>query len=525
MSANASIHWKLAVVASILVILLGCERNPSQPSQQVLTDLLAQVSPDLVIRNGTLIDGTGGPTRVTDIILSGDSILYIGEVPDLAEIPSLELSGEVVAPGFIDAHAHGDPLRNPDFQNFLSMGVTSICLGQDGFSPPYHDIKAWMSKVDGVALGLNIIPFVGHNTLRELSGIRFEENPSEEALAQMDTLLQNALEAGCFGVSTGLEYTPGMYAGKKELGQVAETAGAYGRIMMSHIRNEDDDQLRASLEELIALGAYCPVHVSHLKSVYGKSVERAEIILSWLAEGREAGKQVTADMYPYTASYTTIGIVFPKWARPPNNYQQVRQRRGGELRQYLKNRILQRNGPSATLFGTRPYAGKTLQELSEEKNRPYEDVLMEEITPTGASAAYFIMDEELQTRLIQDSMVMVSSDGSPTMRHPRGYGTFAKMIAYYYLEKKIVDLPELIRKMTALPAQLLSMTDRGTLTVGKKADIVIFNPEKVRENASFENPHVYASGFDYVFINGHMVMKADSLVYQGGGKLLRAARP
>ena len=508
----------LVFVLLTLCFLWGCQTSSDK---QKLQDVLQTTQPDLLIRNGSLLDGTGSPAIKKDILLSGDSILFIGEIGELPEVATLNLDGEVVAPGFIDAHAHGDPLRHPDFINFLSMGVTTICLGQDGFSPPYKDIREWMGKVDDQELGLNIVPFVGHNTLRELSGIRFEENPSGEGLEEMVRLLRDALAAGCFGISTGLEYNPGLYAGKKELSMLAEAAGEYDRLMMSHIRNEDDDQLQASLEELIQLGEYCPVHVSHIKSVYGKSQERAEIILSWLEKGREGGKRVTADIYPYTASFTTIGIVFPKWARSPNNYDQVKRNRGDELLTYLRNRIKKRNGPEATLFGTRPYAGKTLADLSEEQQRPFEEILMDDISPTGASAAYFIMDEELQMRLMQDEQVMIGSDGSPTMRHPRGYGSFARMIEYFCLEKKIVELPELIRKMTSLPAEILSLEDRGKIEVGKKADLVIFDPQKVKENASFEDPYQLASGFEYVIVNGKLTMAKDSLVYQGNGELLR----
>ncbi|MEL6195260.1 MAG: N-acyl-D-amino acid deacylase, partial [Bacteroidota bacterium] len=234
----------------LLVASWGCQ--PTSDKQK-LQDILQTIQPDLLIRDGNMLDGTGSPAVKRDILLSGDSILFIGEVGELPGVATLNLQGEIVAPGFIDAHAHGDPLRHPDFINFLSMGVTTICLGQDGFSPPYKNIRDWMEKVDRKELGLNIIPFVGHNTLRELSGIRFEENPSEEGLEEMVRLLRDALTAGCFGISTGLEYNPGLYAGKKELSMLAEAAGEFDRLMMSHIRNEDDDQLQASLEELIHL--------------------------------------------------------------------------------------------------------------------------------------------------------------------------------------------------------------------------------------------------------------------------------
>jgi N-acyl-D-amino-acid deacylase len=363
--------------------------------------------------------------------------------------------------------------------------------------------------------------FAGHGTLRRLSGAGYKEKPTKDELATMQDMLQKALEAGAYGMTTGLEYTPGTYAGEEELLSLARTVGAANGLIMSHIRNEDDEAIEASLRELLRQGQYCHVHASHLKVVYGKGEARAEEILSLLDSARRAGNyRVTADVYPYNASYTGIGIVFPDWAKAPNDYATVRRERRAELLAYLKARVMKRNGPEATLFGTSPFAGKTLQELSEERGQSFEEVLME-IGPGDASGAYFVMDEPLQARLLADPHVMVSSDGSPTMHHPRGYGSFAKIIEQYVNRYELFPLHEAVRKMSSLTAHTIGITDRGAVEAGKKADLLIFDPGAVRAHADFTDPHQLAEGFDYVIVNGRPAVDGGTFSQERFGKVLR----
>ena len=213
---------------------------------------------------------------------------------------------------------------------------------------------------------------------------------------------------------------------------------------------------------------------------------------------------MTADVYPYMASYTGIGIVFPIWAKPPNDYNEVVKNRRAELLSFLKQKIKDRNGPEATLFGTAPYAGKTLAEVSEEQDLPYEKVLLG-IGPNRASGAYFIMDDALQEEIIAHPKVMMGSDGSPTMRHPRGYGSFAKIIEEYVIKRKRLELEEAIRKMTFFPAQTIGIAKRGFIKSGNYVDVLVFNPRQIKANTTYENPHQLATGFDYVIVNGQVV--------------------
>jgi N-acyl-D-aspartate/D-glutamate deacylase len=413
---------------------------------------------------------------------------------------------KIITPGFIDAHAHGDPLRTPDFENFLRMGVTSICLGQDGSSVTVAELPHWLAQIDSIQPGVNILPFIGHGTIRRESGIGYQKNPADSSIRLMTNLLDQALRQGCYGLSTGLEYTPGTYASQRELIALAKTVGQQKRLLMSHIRNEDDDAVQAALEELLSLADYCAVHASHLKVVYGQGKERAEEILDLLfAEARPFS--VTADLYPYTASYTGIGIVFPAWAKPPADYEQVKQERKTELLDFLRHKIQQRNGPAATLFGTARYAGLTLADLEKAQGRPYEEILMD-IGPTGASGAYFIMDTPLQERLLQHTQVVLGSDGSPGMRHPRGYGSFAKALETYVVQDSLLSLEKAIHKMSGLTAQILGLSDRGILAPGKKADILIFDPMAIKASATYADPHQFALGFDQVLVNGAFAIRA-----------------
>lgn len=478
---------------------------------------------DLWVRNGSILDGRSAEPEPADVLVRDGLIRYLGPVDSNAFTAAtvIDASGKIVTPGFIDAHTHGDPLETPSFENFLAMGVTTICLGQDGSSPGEADTGNWMHRVADKEPGVNIALFAGHGTLRRLSGIGYEKTPDESSLERMKALLGDAMKAGCFGMSTGLEYTPGAYAGERELLALAKVIGENDGLIMSHLRSEDDHAVEEALRELLRQGRYCQVHAAHLKVVYGKGATRAEEVLALLDSARqETPYEVTADIYPYTASYTGIGIVFPHWAKAPNDYPTVRQQQREELLAHLRERIMTRNGPQATLFGTPPYAGMTLAEVAADQNRPFEEVLLD-IGPTGASGAYFVMDDTLQKRFLQSPYVMISSDGSPTMHHPRGYGSFPKIIESFVVKEQLLSLPEAIRKMTSLPAETIGLEDRGILAAGQAADILVFDPDSVRANASFTNPHQLASGFDYVIVNGNIALEQGRFSERRSGKVLK----
>ncbi len=477
---------------------------------------------DLLIVNALIADGTGSEPYPGSILVRNGVIVRAGDfsTEDVVARKIVDAEGRIASPGFIDTHSHGNLLDTPRFNNFLAMGVTTISLGQDGRSPGNDDVEAWMDEVSGAGTGVNVVHFLGHNSLRQLAGAPRESGLDQSFIEDMQRMVSRGMEAGSFGLTTGLEYDHGTFADMPELVALAETVAEAGGLVMSHMRSEDDDRIEESVRELIeqGRGSGAAVHASHLKIVFGNDPAQAEEILAIMDEAREQGVAITADVYPYTASFTGISIVFPDWALPPNDFDEVVETLREELAEYLRNRVNRRNGPEATLFGTEPWAGMTLADVAAELDKPFEDVLIDDIGPRGASAAYFVMNEDVMQRFLTDPHVMVSSDGSPTMRHPRGYGSFAKIIREYVIAEELFPLEEAIRKMSGLPAETLGLSDpvrvqipRGLIREDFAADILLFHPENVRDEATFEEPHLLAKGFDWVFVNGVAVIEEGEL--------------
>ena len=503
----------------ILLTAAGC--------QQESPPFLSQYSQiDLLIENGMVLDGMGNEATAADIAVVGDRIVFVGEAgfsdDDLVYRvrKRIDATGKTVTPGFIDMHSHGDPLETPAMENFLAMGVTTISLGQDGSSPDVEPLADWLAEVSAKGIGTNLAMFVGHGTLRNQAGIGRSESPEPEAMQQMLDALDQSL-AYTFGLSTGLEYNPGLNASTEELRALAKVVGKNERMIMSHMRNEDDDQLEDSIAELLEQGADARVHISHLKSVYGKGSARAEEILAILSDARANGIEISADIYPYSASYTGIDIVFPVWAKTREQFDVAKIERRDELAEYLRNRINRRNGPEATLLGTDPYTGKTLAELAHEMELPFEDILIDVIGPDGVSGAYFVMNDELQARLFSGPFIGVCSDGSPTGFHPRGHGTFAKIIEKYVVEDKVLSLSEAIRKLTSFPAELMRIADRGAVSEGMIADLLVFDPRNVHENATYPDPLQLADGFEVVIVNGKIARESGRQAADLFGRVLQ----
>ena len=493
---------------------------------------------DWLIHGGRIVDGSGRPAHRADLLIREDRIAHIGIVdPDTLDVErSHDAQGRIVTPGFIDPHAHGAPLDNPDFSNFLAMGVTTILLGQDGGGPPAQGLTQHLDAVDTARPSVNVAYFLGHNALRRESGVEYAD-PSPEGSQAIADLVARGMDEGAFGLSTGLEYDPGTLADLDELTAIATPVAERGGVVMSHMRNEDADAVEASLEELLEQGrrSGAHVHASHLKVVLGNDPAQARRILDQMENARSNdGIRVTGDVYPYTASFTGIAILFPDWARPPNDYDQVRAQRGAELAEHLRERVQGRNGPEATLFGAGeldgfgPLSGHTLADVAEATDRPFQEILVE-LGPSGARAAYFVMNEEVMTTFLQDPHIVVSSDGSPTMAHPRGYGSFPLVLRQYVMEEELLPLEEAIRTMTGLTASIIGLDDparvdlpRGLLREGWAADVAVFDPGELRDRATYESPHILAEGMDGVWVNGVRAWDRAGAVGVGQGRALRA---
>jgi N-acyl-D-amino-acid deacylase len=479
---------------------------------------------DLAVRGGDVIDGSGAPRRRADVLVRGDRIVVVGAV-DAAVRARVELDarGAVVTPGFVDAHSHADPTGGAAL--LVAQGITTIVVGQDGRSPGSGgDVGAWLHRIEQARPPVNVAALVGHASVRVRARAGASRRPSEAALTTMTDLVADALDDGAVGLSTALEYAPGRAAGAEELAAIAAPVAARGGLVMSHLRSEDDGAIDAALDELLAQGqsSGARVHVAHLKIVGGRGAARAEALLARLEAARARGQEVTADWYPYTASYTGLAILFPDFARPPHDYAAAKRDRGPALRQHLRDRVTQRNGPEATLFGTGPHAGKTLAAAAVERGVPFEDILVE-LGPSGASAAYFVMDEELQQRLFLDPFVMVGTDGGGGGAHPRGAASFARVIEELVRARGALTLEEAVRRMTSLPMRTLRLDEaRGRVVPGMIADLVVFAPADVRARATFAAPRAPSTGMRHVVVAGEAVVRDGRRTAARPGRALRA---
>lgn len=483
-------------------------------------------APATLFREVLLVDGTGAAPRLADVLVTGDRIARIAAPATAARVTATRIvagEGRVLAPGFIDTHSHGDPLDD-SYESFLAMGVTTIVVGQDGSGPRIGkdlDLRSWMTAIDRAKIDVNVAALASHGTLRRAVKIPDAvRRPDDAALARMAAQLEAELRAGAFGLSYGLEYVPGIYSQTPELANLGRVVARHDGVVMSHMRSENDEEIEASIDELIASSLPARPHISHLKVVFGKGEARARALLDFLAARRAQGINLTADEYPYTAGYTGIAILFPEWALPPTDYAAIVAARRPELREYLEKRMIRRGGPEALLLGTAPYAGKTLAQAAQEAGLPFPDFLIK-LGPAAGSGAHFTMDEALQDRLIVDPHVAISTDGGPGMRHPRATGTYAKWIEQYVVRDKKLPIEEAVRKATSFPAAILRLADRGVIRVGARADCILFDPAKVKARSTYVNPFAMAEGFDLVMVNGTSAFEGGRRIGTAG-RLLRA---
>ncbi|MDT9598666.1 N-acyl-D-amino-acid deacylase family protein [Sphingosinicella rhizophila] len=484
----------------------------------------------ILFREVRLVDGTGVPSRLADVIVQGDRIATIA--PPSARSSNfrgrrIEGEGRILAPGFIDTHAHGDPLEQ-SFEPFLAMGVTTVVLGQDGSGPrvvgrsgPNRDLRSWMKAVETAGIDINVATLSSHGTLRRVVDIPDSvRRPDADGLQRMAAQLDAELRAGSYGLSYGLEYVPGIYSETAELTRLGQVVSRYGGVVMSHMRSEDDDIIDRSIEELIASSLPARPHISHLKVIYGKGEKRARQLLDFMAEKRRQGIDLTADAYPYLAGYTGVAILFPQWALPPTDYGKVLAERRQELRDYLGKRMIKRGGPGALLFGTKPYVGKTVEQAAAEAGMHFADFLVQ-IGPGAGAGAHFTMDEKLQDTLLLDPFVAIATDGAPGIRHPRSAGTYAKWIEEFVVKRRLLPMEEAIRKASGLPAHIMRFADRGVIKVGAKADLNLFDPAKIRARSTYADPGLLAEGFDLVMVNGVPAFEGGHRIGVAG-RLLRA---
>ncbi len=511
-----------------LLIAFSCEKKQKQQH-------------DLLIVNGTIYEGSDHAGYSGDIAVDGDRITLIA--PELEDEHSAELiidaTGMAVTPGFIDLHAHLDPiLKMPDAESHVRQGVTLALGGPDGFSP--WPIKDQMDSLQKLGLGMNVAYLGGHNTIRlNVMGMA-RRPPKPDELEEMKGQVQQAMEEGAFGLSTGLKYLPGAFSNVKEVIELSKVASDNGGFYTSHLREEGLGLIPAVKEAIvISREADIPVVLTHHKAIgqrmWGKSLETLELIDS----ARAIGLDIMADQYPYIASYTGISVLIPAWARA-----------GGAFNERVKDPVLRDSIKAGIVFNilndrgggdldriqlalvnwNKELEGKTLREWAEMRDMlptpgNGAELVIEAQLKGGASCVYFAMDEGDVERIMKHPMTMIASDGRlcrPGIGHPhpRWYGTFPRVLGYYVREKGTLELKEAIRKMTGLPAYRLGLTDRGLLKTNNYADIVIFDPERIIDKATFKDPHQYSEGLQFVVVNGEIAVDPDGMTDRRAGRVL-----
>lgn len=523
---------KIAKITALmsLLLLFACAPEEQATNSDVIAGPDYNVTYDLYISGGTIVDGTGEPAFIGDILVSGDVIAYIGETDEMKvqTLQTIDATGRIVSPGFIDAHAHGDPLQdnNDHLRSFLRQGVTTVMLGQDGGNPGYDDavsFEDFLYEIDRQKSGPNVATLVGHGAIRYLSGGGEKDKITSEEQVAMEELLVKAMKAGAYGLGTGLEYVPGRYADDEEMFGLAKVVGAHDGVISSHVRNEDDDKVHESIAELIRQGQFARVNASHVKVVYGKTREQGEAVLRQIREARANGIQITADVYPYLASFGDMSYLYPEWAKREFEFNDAVANRRAEFKEFLTAKIKRRNGPGAILVSSGEYSGKTVAEICEITGKDPEDVIMD-YGHNGPSTAHFIMTKETQDAFITAPDVSISTDGSPTMRHPRSFGSFPKVLYEYVVRDKVMSLELAINKMTGQTADIFDIQTRGRLKEGLAADIVVLDLENVRPGTDWTDVYAEPSGFDAVIVNGMITdttAGSDSPIY---GRILRKTK-
>jgi N-acyl-D-amino-acid deacylase len=483
----------------------------------------AQTSCDILIKNGKIIDGTGNNWYYGNIAVAGGRIVAIGRNVDCNAKRVIDATGLVLAPGFIDVHTHleDDEARDPTAQSFIYDGVTTCITGNCGSSNV--NIGAYLRWIDSLKLSINVASLIGHNDVRKTVMGRANRDASAVEMQEMEALVDQAMKGGAVGLSTGLIYIPGTYTKTEEIVALAKIAARYHGVYASHMRDEGDSVTEA-IEEALTVGreAKIPVEISHFKLSGQQNWGRSRITVPMIDAARQQGIEVTIDQYPYTASSTSISTLIPDEILADGQDSIKARLQRPETRKYVIQSMLARlrkrklkhfSYAVVAYFGPdTAYNGKSIEQINLMKGRKHKakeealtiiDIMMQ----GGASAVFHGMSEDDVKRIMKYPYDMFASDASirvfnAGMPHPRGYGTNARVLAKYVRQEHVLSLEEAIRRMSSLPAQKFQLKDRGLLKEGMAADIVVFDPNQVQDLSTYERPHAYSKGFEYVIVNG-----------------------
>lgn len=480
---------------------------------------------DTLITNARIIDGTGSAAAVGSVRLSGDRITAVGELTPNASDEIIDAGGLVLAPGFIDTHSHSDRLilTERDALAKITQGITTAVVGQDGDAP--YPLADFFAALEATPAKVNIAAYAGHNTLRdEVMGADFKRTANEDEINAMSALLEQELAAGALGLSTGLEYEPGIHSETREVVQLARlTADAGGRYI-SHVRSEDrwfDD----ALEEIIEIGRVTgmPVQISHLKLAMASLWGRADEILAKLNAAREEGIDLTADLYPYTYWQSNMMVLLPE--RDPLDLDAI---------DFVMAELAPPDGIIFTHFAAEPnYVGMTLTDIAAAREqRPSEAFsALAQLSIAHEAATGEMGDMMIGTSMRDDDIAAfmawphtnICTDGSLRDRHPRGAGSFPRVLGRYVREQGVLTLEGAIHRMTGLAAQHMGFAERGLIAPDMMADLVLFNPDTVMDRATTSEPFAPSEGIHSVWVAGERVLHEGEVSEAFPGRVIRRA--
>ena len=542
MKRNPARRLASALALSCLLAVTACSTTPQY---------------DVVIRHGTVYDGSGAPGRPADIAIRGDTIAAVGDLGRAQGKQEIDATGLAVAPGFINMLSHSEEslIQDPRSQGELRQGVTLEVFGEMSFGPLNERMKqearelqgdirydlAWntldeyLRHLEQRGIAPNVASFVGAGTVRDYVIGAVNRAPTPAELEQMKSLVAQAMREGALGLTTALIYTPATFAGIDELIELSKVAAQYGGIYTAHMRSEGDRFLEAVDETLrIAREARIPVEIYHLKAAGEANWPKMQQAIAKIEAARGEGLQVTADMYNYTAGATGFDAAMPPWVQEGGvkawierlKDPAIRARVIDEMRHPAQWESLYyaAGSPERVLLlafktdALKPLTGKTLAEVAKQRGTSPEDTILDLVIEDGTrvEVAYFLMSEDNVRRQIALPWMSFGSDAGSSAPegvflksnpHPRAYGNFARLLGHYVRDERIITLPEAIRRLTSLPAANLHLERRGALQAGFYADVAVFDAATIADHATYDAPHQYATGMKYVLVNGVTVIR------------------
>jgi len=504
---------------------------------------LAEASFDLVITNARVVDGAGNPWFRADVGIKDGRISRVGRVGASEGRRTIDARGQILAPGFIDVHTHAESIyEQPDAENFVRMGVTTLVTGNCGGSAV--NVGKFLERTKETPIAVNLATLVGHNSVRREVFGDANRAPTSEELEKMKLLVEQAMRDGAVGLSTGLIYVPGTYAKTDEIAELARVAARYGGVYATHMRSEGE-RVEEAIRESIEIGekAGLPVEISHFKISSKRLWGKSATTLGLVREARARGLSVTVDQYAYTASSTSLDSRLPSWLLEGGREEGKKRLADPVQRKRVVREMkdsLKRSGHKdfsyamVASYRAKPELnGKSIAEITKIA-RGKKDIesqiaqIVEMYEAGGAGMVYHSMGEEDVRRIMQEPFTMIASDSGVRkfgegVPHPRGYGNNARVLGLYVRELRIVALEDAVRKMTSLPAQTFGLRDRGLIREGMAADLVLFDEATVADPSTFAQPHQYAVGFSYVIVNGVPVLDDGKMNTERPGVALRGA--